>query len=1264
MFSDEDSLHKLYGDADRQGRANTSRPGTGLLWMLAGVLGYAFLLWLSLTFLREGNGVAAVTPASAVALAMIMRRPPATWWAPLGACFAATLMVVAVAGGRPQLGVEIAAANMIEVALVAAVLCRWRGARFDFGQSADLAVFACVCMLVPWLTSIVYLLPGGATLQPASLILRAVAHGLGFLVFTPALMLLRLKDAELFNPARRRAALLSGLMLAVALGLVFGQSRYPLLFLALPPIVLMAFLFELEGAAVAILVTTLVSIVSAYEGRGPLALITGSMTERILVLQLFLATSSLLVLPVGSALSQRRAVLRSVGGARDEALDAHASAREMQQLATMAEKLAGVAYWRRNPVTGEAWWSQQMYELVGFPSEAGVPSIEATLAKVHPADRDRLRAAIEGLMREGAPVKEQVTLERQNGDRRVIRVQAEAEQTPGGGVGSVFGAFLDVTDVHRTEAALSESEARFRSWAENSDDVVVHTALDGRLSYVSPSVERVAGWRPEEMIGRSFESLTHPDDSERVRKEVVRRLKAADDAPQPPIEYRVICKNGETIWVEAKPKFLIDPMSGLRLGVTDVIRNITDRKRQETLFRQAVESAPNAMVMIDAAGRIDMVNALAERTFGYERGELLGQAIEILVPERFQVHHPGLRDSFFADPRSRAMGAGGDLFGLRKDGTEFPIEIGLNPIETDEGPKVISAIVDITDRKEAEERVRKALAETEEARAALARSEGDYRMLAEHSSDIVIRTDPSGVITYCSPAVRQQGFTPEEIVGTTALNLSHPDDISAALARRAQNLSGAPIDPTVDRHQRLRTKSGEYRWFEGAPSVLRDEEGKVIAVINSLRDIHQRKQMEQDLLAAKVAAEAAAEDAEGASLAMAESEARYRMLAEHSSDIIIRYGPDGTIRYASPAVTALGYSPEEVRGRKTLEFIHADDRPEVMERQRRLFAGQLEPEALNHRIRFVHRSGEFRWFDAARSVVRDDAGQITEVISALRDVEERTKIEVELVAAKEKAEAAAQAKSDFLANMSHELRTPLTAIIGFAGLLGAKGKLGEMEAKFVERIVKASRNLLTLINEVLDISKVDAGLIVLERVPTPLRALAEDAVQLFGEQARAKGLELRAEIGVEVPDQVFADPVRLAQILANLLGNAVKFTAAGGVTLRIMQTSSKRLRFEVSDTGEGIAVDRVDKLFVRFVQADSSTTRNHGGTGLGLAICKGLVDLMDGQIGIQSFAGEGSTFWFEIPLTEISDASPRPGDQGERHPIAHLEGSAVILGER
>jgi PAS domain S-box-containing protein len=1091
MFSDDDRPNP---DQEPKGATRPSAAVAGLSrgWILAGVLSYAFLLWLSLSFLREHNGVAAVTPAIAIALAMIIRRPPATWILPLGACLAATLLVVAAVGGRPGLALQIATANIGEVALVATVLWRLRADKFDFGRPTDLAIFACVALVTPWLASLPYLVPGGASLKPAALVVRAMAHGLGFLIFTPALMLLRVRGTALVDPTRRGALLLSGLFLAGGLTVVFGQTRYPLLFLVFPPIVVMAFLFELEGAALAILFTTVISLVMALDGWGPLALVNGSMTERILVLQLFLATCSLLVLPVAAALGQRRAVLQSVGAARDEALEAHARAREMQQLASMAEKLAGVAYWRRNVVTGAAWWSHQMYALVGFPAEAGVPSIEATLAKVLPGDRERLRAAIEGVMQAGTAVNERVAIYREDGDVRVILVQAEAEPTLGGGVSSVFGAFLDITEFQRTEAALSESEARFRSWADNSDDVVVHTGLDGCLNYVSPSSKWVAGWAPEDLIGRQFDCLTHPDDVERVAAEMSRRLMTADGAPRRSVEYRVICKGGETIWVEAKPEFLVDQATGRRTGISDVIRNITDRKRQETLFRQAVESAPNAMVMIDAAGRIEMVNAQAELTFGYERGELLGSVIESLIPERYRDHHPGMRSGFFADPRSRAMGAGGDLYGRRKDGGEFPIEIGLNPIETDDGPKVISAIVDISARKAAEERVRLALKETEEARAALARSEADYRMLAEHSSDIVIRTNPDGIITYCSPAVRIQGFTPEEIVGTRALELSHPEDIRAALERRAQNFAGAPIEPTADRSQRLRTKGGDYRWFEGAPSVLRDDEGKVIAVINSLRDITQRKQMEQDLLAAKTA-----------------------------------------------------------------------------------------------------------------------------------------------------AEAASQAKSDFLANMSHELRTPLTAIIGFAGLLSVKGKLGDLETKFVDRIGKASRNLLTLINEVLDISKVDAGLIELEYVPTALHALADDAVQLLGEQARAKGLLLQADVGSDVPDQVLGDPVRLAQIIANLLSNAVKFTASGAVTLRILRTSAERLRFEVSDTGEGIPADRIDKLFVRFVQADSSTTRTHGGTGLGLAICKGLVGLMDGEIGVESVLGSGSTFWFETPMIECAHGSVR-----------------------
>ncbi len=269
------------------------------------------------------------------------------------------------------------------------------------------------------------------------------------------------------------------------------------------------------------------------------------------------------------------------------------------------------------------------------------------------------------------------------------------------------------------------------------------------------------------------------------------------------------------------------------------------------------------------------------------------------------------------------------------------------------------------------------------------------------------------------------------------------------------------------------------------------------------------------------------------------------------------------------------------------------------------------------------------------------------------------------------AEQLAQAKSEFLAKMSHEIRTPLNGVIATADLLSATEMTAE-QRDLLNTLTLSARTLLGLINDILDFSKIEAGKMVLEALPLTPAVLAEEVVSIMGPSARKKGLILRTELAPDLPVRVLGDPHRLQQILLNFVSNAIKFTSEGEIALRIRRVEGWTptqdhtwLRFEVQDTGIGIPPDKQESIFDSFTQADNSTTRRYGGTGLGLAICKRLVELMQGRIGVVSQPGQGSCFWFEVPLPiahgTAEDMTPETGlstaDSGT------LEGLKVLLVE-
>jgi PAS domain S-box-containing protein len=383
---------------------------------------------------------------------------------------------------------------------------------------------------------------------------------------------------------------------------------------------------------------------------------------------------------------------------------------------------------------------------------------------------------------------------------------------------------------------------------------------------------------------------------------------------------------------------------------------------------------------------------------------------------------------------------------------------------------------------------------------------------------------------------------------------------------------------------------------------------------------------------------------------LAESEARYRLLAEHAPDVIVRYDTAGRIEYASPAARRYGAEPDALIGRNVEEFLDPAER----ERNRAFLASLARGETLPQGEQNVWRSwmpnGGSVLFEGATSPIADADGKIAGAMAVLRDVTARRALEDELRRKREEAEAATVAKSQFLANMSHEIRTPLTGVIGFAGLLGRMEGLPESARRYVERIHNSADALLTVVNDVLDFSKLEANQVVLDAEPADPRAFIAATADLVRDRAAEKGLAIEIDCAPSLPAHLLVDAARLRQVLLNLLTNAVKFTSAGEVAVAAEYDEAVGV-FEVSlrDTGVGVAPAVASRLFQRFSQVDGSNARQHGGTGLGLAISKAMVELMGGEIGMESAPGFGSTFWFKVPAPAVE--APGVGGANEAPPL-------------
>jgi len=407
-----------------------------------------------------------------------------------------------------------------------------------------------------------------------------------------------------------------------------------------------------------------------------------------------------------------------------------------------------------------------------------------------------------------------------------------------------------------------------------------------------------------------------------------------------------------------------------------------------------------------------------------------------------------------------------------------------------------------------------------------------------------------------------------------------------------------------------------------------------------------------------------ANNIEGLIASLGKSESKNKLLAtivEQSSEAIWTKDLAGIITsWNSGAAAMFGYPPADAVGRAL--NVGESTAEEEQARMQRLMAG----EKFSYDARAMTRSGTAIDIQVAVAPLLDQANQWIGSISVARDVTQHKRSEEALRLAREAAESANHAKSSFLARMSHEIRTPMNGVLGMTELLLETG-LTSAQRKYAETVQRSGQNLLGIINDLLDFSKIEAGKLELENVDMDLRRTLEDVVDLLAERARAKGLELACSIPANLATHVKGDPLRLGQVLTNLVGNAIKFTEQGSVVIRVAgleeTAHNVTLRFEVSDTGAGISAAAQSHIFEEFAQGDGSTTRKHGGSGLGLAISRQLVEMMGGNIYVESVLGTGSTFWFtsrfEKQETQDSRAAPMGMLTGVRALIVE---SSVING--
>lgn len=888
------------------------------------------------------------------------------------------------------------------------------------------------------------------------------------------------------------------------------------------------------------------------------------------------------------------------------------------ELFDLAQQLSGIGHWHVSKDGQHVLMSDQVRRIFGITAPNDALQAKDLLDLYAEEDRREIVDKFEQALTQGGGIAARARIRLADGTMRVIESKGTAETPDAGGVArGVFGVVKDVTEELRAKQSAERNYARFRLLADNMADVVTRIRADGSSGYISPAIQALIGYRPEEMQGRTAFDFVYPPDRPLLAQCLMRVMQGDENVR---VEHRALHRDGHPIWVETRLKRL-DLGPDATPEVIATIRDIGERRLLEQSLKLTLDELRTETHRLKMAEEIAGLGRW-RRTRDADGFELSEGARRILGLGEDQTFS---RQDFFNqaefDPSidfNRSFGeywatGAGDRaleFRFRRANGELR-HLRLSGVaERDDHGDIVAVsglVLDLTD--------------IVAARHALDETEARYRLIAENTEEVVVQLDLTGRTLFVSPAALQVfGWPPEELTGRFPSDIIHPDDVRRVAREFKQVLLTGNSSPC---EYRIIRKDQQVIWVQAHPRRLLDPEtGEVLGTADTVRDVTQQKAQ-----AEKIAA----------------NERLYRWVIDNSRDAIIHHDLQGRITFASKAVEAFGIAADSVIGLDAFSLVHPEDVDGVRAHVARLLNNEIQSEVREFRIGLPN--GDFIWIEGNASVLRNEAGEPVGLANCLRNTQDRREMIEALRLARDEAEKASTIKSEFIANVSHELRTPLTAVIGFGKLIDDCLSESDHPAKtYSQKVVSAGETLLALINDVLDFSKLEAGELNLDPQPRALKAAVEEAFGLFELQGARKGIALRLKGLETLPAYGLIDGDRLKQVLLNLVGNAVKFTSAGAVTLKVgFDPKTERLTAAVTDTGPGIADDAQASLFQRFSQADSSLTKRFGGTGLGLAIAKRLAIAMGGDITVESRAGVGSTFTATFhcpPAADMAAAAP------------------------
>ncbi len=867
--------------------------------------------------------------------------------------------------------------------------------------------------------------------------------------------------------------------------------------------------------------------------------------------------------------------------------------------------------------------------IIGQDGAPGSMPVDEWKSRVHPDDFEQAWQSFTKHKNDSNVATRRYRFLREDDTYAWVEVKAAARRDPGKSEAKIYSTIIDIDAQMRhkesleslsTRLKLAVNAAQLGLWSWDLKKEPQNEAMSWSTRFCSIlgfDNDTPANWE-------TFEQSIHPDDKDRVRNAILMATEKSSENSFH-IEHKCIRPDGRVIWVENHGLAQHDE-AGRVISISAAIHDITDRKKtelkiikSEKRFNDVVAITGECIFEMDAQGRFTYLSDAALDIYGYESHEMLGHTPIEYAPSDDRNPEEWLQSAIKNDgwkDLEREI--------KRKDGSSGWILInGRNLISIDGtfyGFR--GAIRDITTRHNAFEE--------------LSQSEARFTDVTKATRECIFELDADCKITYVSQRFKNIfGIEPDAVIGRSPYEiLKDPKVDFETWVRQARAAGG-----WTDYQHSFDHPNGGEAWVNVNGRAFYDEHGAIAGFRGSVRDITVSK-LDQ--------------------LRLIESERRTSDVVHSAGGCVFDLDSAGNITYVSDSVkTLLAYEPDDLIGQPT--YILA---PDLKPRHQEWLAairhsdGGLESEFRVDRLD----GSKTLWTRTYCRVLTDDTGNITGYRGILFDITAHKEAQLSIIKARKEAEAAAEERARFLSTMSHEIRTPLNAMIGMTDELLLLPQ-DDQQRRLTISANKAGHHLLSLINDILDYSKLDAGKLVVETIPFSLKDEVNSVVDMLHASAEDKGLTIKTSISSKVSPVLKGDPGRLRQILVNLTGNAIKFTQEGAITITVTAKKDNIIKIAVKDSGCGISEEAQARLFKDFSQADASTTRKYGGTGLGLAICKRLTDIMKGRIGVQSTPGKGSTFWFELPLPAASALESKALTQSEETAAPSMPALRILVAE-